>query len=123
MDSGGEIEAQVLEFQKIEKVFEDRDIEVFDTLLFFGLVNQLKTKIKTFEDHGTDLHGFFRSHLYFLYPKQTLNFPNFVEWCTSNDSSSERVIMDATKSKIIFPINALVFSRLPCSYPYLHPKP
>ena len=53
MDSGGEIDVQSLEYQKIEEVFEDKDSEVFDTLLSFGSVNQLKTRIKTFEDHGT----------------------------------------------------------------------
>ena len=35
MDSGREIEAQVLEFEKIEEVFEDRDCEIFDTLFSF----------------------------------------------------------------------------------------
>ena len=39
MDSGGEIEVQALEYQKIEEVFEDKDSEVFDTLLSFGSVN------------------------------------------------------------------------------------
>ena len=50
MDSGGEIEAQDLEYHNIEEVFEDRDSEFFDTLLSFGLVNQLKYKIKTLKD-------------------------------------------------------------------------
>ena len=49
MDSGGKIEAQALEFQKIEEVFEDRDGEVFDTLLSFGSINQLQTKLKAFK--------------------------------------------------------------------------
>ena len=30
--------------------FEDRDSEVFDTLLYFGPINQLKNKIKNLED-------------------------------------------------------------------------
>ena len=83
MDSGGEIEAQALEFQKIEEVLEDRDSEVFDTLLSFGSINQLKTKIKTFQYQGTDLHGVCMSHFYFLCLEQTLNFLDFVEWCAS----------------------------------------
>ena len=66
MDSGGEIESRVLDFQKFEEVFEDRDSEIFDTLLSFVLVNQLKTKIKTFMDQGTNLHGVLKSHFYFL---------------------------------------------------------
>ena len=40
------MEAQALEFQKNEEVFEDRDSEIFDTLIFFGFINQLKPKIK-----------------------------------------------------------------------------
>ena len=90
MGSGGEIEAQVLEFLKIEEVFEDRDSEIFYTLLSFGPVNQLKTKIKVFKDQGTYLHGVFTSHFYFFSVEQTLNFPYFVEWCASNYSSFER---------------------------------
>ena len=46
MDSGGEIEAHVLEFQKIEEAFEDKYSEIFYNLVSFVLVNQLKTKIK-----------------------------------------------------------------------------
>ena len=66
MDSGGEIEAQALEYQKIEEVFENRDIDIFYTLLYFCSVNQLKTKIKTFEYQGTYLHGVCRSHFLFF---------------------------------------------------------
>ena len=70
-----------MEYQKIEEVFEYRDSEVFDTLLYFGSVNQLKTKIKTFEDQGTDLHGVCRSYFHFICHEQTLNFPDIVESC------------------------------------------
>ena len=41
MDSGEWVEAQALEYQKNEEVYEDKENEVFDTLLSFGLVNQL----------------------------------------------------------------------------------
>ena len=78
MDSGGEIDAQTLEFQKIEEVFEDRDSEVFDTLLTFGSINQLKTKIKTFEHQGTSLHGVCRSHFHFFLSG---THPKFSRFC------------------------------------------
>ena len=81
MDSGREIEAQGLEFHKIEEVFEDKDSVIFYTIFSFVPVNQLKTKITTFQDQGTDLHGVLRSHFYFFCPEQTLNFPYRVEWC------------------------------------------
>ena len=64
MDSGGEIEDQVLEFQKKEEVFEYKYSEICDSMLSFGLVNQLKTQIKTFKDQGTDLYGVFTSHFF-----------------------------------------------------------
>ena len=44
MDNKGEIEAQDLEFHKIEEVFEDRDSEIFYTIFSFGLVNHLKIR-------------------------------------------------------------------------------
>ena len=46
MDNGGEIEARVLEFHKIEEVFEDRYFDIFDTMLSFFPINYLKTKIQ-----------------------------------------------------------------------------
>ena len=108
MDNGGEIEAQALEFQKIEEVFEDRGSEFFDTLLSFGSINQLKTKIKTFEDQGTDLHGVCRSHFYFFLYETNPNFLYFVEWCLSNYYSSEIVVMESAKKFFWCLLNSLV---------------
>ena len=104
MDSGG-VEAQALEFQRIDEVLEDRDSRIFDTILSFGPISQLKMR---FKDQGTDLHNFFQSYLYYFCPNKTLNFLDFIDWCTSNYSSSERVILDAAKSKIICLVNPLV---------------
>ena len=50
MDSGGEVEKQDLEFQKLEEVFEDRDDDIFDYVLSFGPIHQLKTKLEAFKD-------------------------------------------------------------------------
>ena len=107
MDNGGEIEDQALEFQKIQ-VFQDRYSEFFYTLISFGSVNQLMSKIQTLKDKGTDFHGVYRFHFYFFFLEQTLDYVDFVEWCASNYSSSERVIMDSSKSKILCPANSLV---------------
>ena len=54
------------------------------------------------------MHGVCKSYFHFFFPKKTLGFPYLVEWCASNFSSFERVIMDSTKSKILFPANGLV---------------
>ena len=50
MDSGEGVEAQVPEYQNFEEVFEDKDSEVFDTLLSFGSFNQLNSKLKILKD-------------------------------------------------------------------------
>ena len=57
MDSRREMEAQALEFQKIEEVFEDKDSEIFDTLLSFGSIKQLQIKLKTFKEKGKHMYG------------------------------------------------------------------
>ena len=62
MDSVEGVEAQALEYQKIEEVFEDKYCEVFDTLLWVGSVDQLKSKLKVLKDQGTDFHGVYRSY-------------------------------------------------------------
>ena len=41
MDSERETEARALEFQKIEEVFEDKDSEIFNSVLPFSSINQL----------------------------------------------------------------------------------
>ena len=39
MDSGGEVGAQALEFQKIDELFEDRYGAIFDTIMYFIPIN------------------------------------------------------------------------------------
>ena len=36
------VESQILEYQKIEELFEDRDAEVFDTILLNGPIDAIK---------------------------------------------------------------------------------
>ena len=48
------------------------------------------------------------SHFHFFTTEQTLNFPEFIDWCACNYSSSERVIMDTTKSKVLFLVSLLI---------------
>ena len=74
MDSGGEIEDQALEFQKIEDVFGDRDGEVFDTLLSFGSINQLQAKLKTLKEQGKGIHGVYRSYFSFFMSRENPKF-------------------------------------------------
>jgi len=44
--------------------------------------------------------------MYYFFVEQTLPFPEFVEWCANSYSSSERVIMSHTTSKILCRIDA-----------------
>ena len=57
MEGEGEIKAQVREFNKLEEIF-----DVFDTVLSFGPVNELKNKLKTLQTQGIDIHDIHRSH-------------------------------------------------------------
>ena len=107
MHSGREVEARALEFQKIVEVFEDIYGGIFYTILSFDPIHKLKTKMDAFKDQGTGLHNVFQPHLYFFYPDQTLNFLDFINWCSSNYSLSERIIMDSSEMMIVCPVNAL----------------
>ena len=50
------------EYQKIEEVFEDKDCEIFDTILSINLIDLLKNKLRVVKDQGIDVHGVFPSH-------------------------------------------------------------
>ena len=62
MDSGEGVEAHPMEYQKNEEVFEDNDSEGFDTLLSFGLLNQLKYNLKILKERGIDILVSYRSY-------------------------------------------------------------
>ena len=70
-----------------------------------GPIEAVKNKLKHLKDQGTKVHGVFSSYFHYFSIDQTLNCTEFVDWCATNYSSSERVIMDATKSKILCPIS------------------
>ena len=58
--------------------------------------------------------------LYYFTIEQTLPFPEFTEWCASNYSSSERVIVSHSTSKILCRIDAKAicgFLNFPDNYP------
>ena len=67
--------------------------------------------MKILKDQGSDTHGVFRSFFYFFFIEQTPNCPEFVKWCANNYSTAEEVIMDKTKSRILFPIHASVIRK------------
>ena len=107
-----EVEVQNLEYHRIEEVFEDKVSNIFDTILSNGPIDVVKTKLKLLKDQGTEVHSIFRSYFHYFSTEKTLNFPEFVDWCTCNYSSSERVFMDATKSKIPCLVSPLVIRKI-----------
>ena len=64
-------------------------------------------KLKILKDQGIDTHGVFNSYFFYFFVEQTSNFPKFVEWCASNYSPFEGLIVDASRSKILCPLNSL----------------
>ena len=71
-------------------------------------VEHAKKKLKVLKDQGINTHGVFSSYFFYFSVEQTPNYLDFVEWCSSNYSPSKGVIMDASRSKILCPINLLV---------------
>ena len=79
-----EVEVQNLEYHRIEEVFEDKESDIFDTILLNGPIDSVKAKLKPLKDQGTEVHGIFKSYFHYFTTEQTLNFLEFVYWCTCN---------------------------------------
>ena len=84
-----------------EEVVVDRERNVCDPVLSVGSVSVSKDHLWQYNLQGNDILNVCSSFLYYFDIEQTLPFPEFVEWCTNSYSSSERVIMSHTMSKII----------------------
>ena len=70
-------EELVVSCQKDEKSFEDKNVEVSDTILLNETIEMDKNKLKIIKDQGSDTHCVFRSLFYFFSIDQTPNFPEF----------------------------------------------
>ena len=71
MKAKGEVKAQFRKFNKLEETFEDRDGDVFNIVLYFGPMHELKNKLKTLETQGVDVHSVHTSHFHYF-----LSIPN-----------------------------------------------
>ena len=98
-------------YQKVEEIFEGKNVEVFDTILLNETIEMVKNKLKNIKDQGSDTRAIFRSFFYLFSVNQTPNFLEFVEWCENNYSSIEEFFMDEPKSRILFPIHASVIRK------------
>ena len=84
-------------YKKPEESFEDKNVEVLDTILLNEKIETAKNKLKILKDQGSDTHGVFRSLFYLFSIDQTPNCPEFVEWCANNYSAAQEVVMDKLK--------------------------
>ena len=53
-------------YQEDEKRFEDKNVEISDTILMNETIEMDKNKLKILKDQGCDTHGVFRSFFYFF---------------------------------------------------------
>ena len=89
-----------------EEVVVDRERNVCDHILSVCSVSVSKEHLWQYNSQGNDILNVCISFLYYFAIEQTLPFPEFVEWCVNNYSSSERVIMSHTTSKILCKVDA-----------------
>ena len=99
--------AQNLEFQGAEEALTDKDVEVFDTIIINYSIEVTQAKLKSLQSEGIDPHGVFVYFFLYFYIEQTPSCHKFVRWCMKNYSPSEGMIMDASRSRILCPINSL----------------
>ena len=65
------MEVQNLEYQKVEEDFEDRDVEVFDTLLLNRTIGEVKEKPRLLKEQGTDVHNIYQYYFHSFTTNQT----------------------------------------------------
>ena len=82
-----DLEVQNLERQNVEEFLEDKDSKIFDIILLNDNVDTAKNKLKILKYQGINTHGVFSSYFFYFSIEQTPNFPEFIEWCTSNYSN------------------------------------
>ena len=70
-----DLEVQSLEYQNVEEALEDKESEIFDTILLNDNVEAIKRKLKILQDHGIDTHRVFSSYFFYFSVEQTSNFP------------------------------------------------
>ena len=77
-----------------------------DLVLSIENVSVSKERLWQYNLQGNDILNVCKSFLYYFTIKQTLPFPEFVEWCASSYSPFERVVTSHSTSKILCNIDA-----------------
>ena len=66
MEKVEDLEALNLEYQKIYELFEDKDSEIFDTILLNGPIEAVKNKLKLIKDQGIEIHSVYGSYIHYF---------------------------------------------------------
>ena len=77
--------------------------------MFNDSIGAAQDKVKDLHLLGIDTHGVFRSLFFYFFVEETPSCPKFIKWCVNNYSPSEGVIMDASRSNLLCPVNSLTF--------------
>ena len=88
--------------------------------MFVGSVSVIKEKLWRYNSQGNDILNACKLFLYHFSIEQTLHFLEFIEWCAINYSSSERVIVSRSTSRILCRIDAKAIREIlnfPDNYP------
>ena len=112
MDMVGEVELVEVRYnaepevacRRVEESLIDENAEIFDTILEGEAIEAAKGKLEILKDQGRDTCGVFKSFFHFFSVDQTPHCPKFVKWCAENFSVIEGVIMNRSKSKILYSI-------------------
>ena len=84
----------------------DKDRTICDPVLSVGNVSVSKERLWQCNLQGNDILNIYSYFSYYFAIEQTLPFPEFFEWCASNYSPFERVVMRHTTSKILCKVDA-----------------
>ena len=91
-----------------EEILMDENAEIFDIILVWETIEATRGKLEVRKNQGSDTYGVFKSFFHFFSIDQTPHCPEFVEWCADNFSATEGVIMNRSKSKILYSFQAPV---------------
>ena len=94
-----------------EESLMDENAKIFDTILLGETIEAARGKLESLLDQGSDTCGVFKSFFHFFSINQTPHFPEFVEWCACNFSTTEGVIMNRSKSKILCSVQVHVIRK------------
>ena len=89
----------------------DENVEIFDTILVGEAIETARGKLEALKNRGRDTYDVFDSFFHFFSVNQIPHFLEFVEWCADNFYVTEGVIVNKSKSKILYPVQDSVIHK------------